>query len=678
MNDKTYWSQYDAPPSESSESNAAMKQDEEEIDWSQYDEAPKQELSENEKREKYIRELPGFKGIAAETLLNLSNAMKSGVLFARDIPKMVKQASAADKERPLRPYQVIGGELAEIGKSAVNAPYNLNQFLIRKKVKEPNTFGLPIKIPHIPEETGAATIFGLNKTQPEDRFYKGLAGILSLGVGKGAKAIEGLEGGSVERILPKHLQTQIEKEKNLLNLNNEKIQKFKDALESNPDIKTSKINTLKAQAEEHRRALEQNEPLSKIPEKELPQITREPNTEKMNRVAEKQYEGAKEQLSKALTEGEAHHKIGGKGFEQEIKQVHDAASKKFNDLRSYASDKNIEIDKSHDIKAIKDEIETLQANDEWLPGYAHDTPEIKALQDKLNELDKPEFVKASDVLDVYQTLQKIAKKTHDEIYERGSKLTELERKEKNAQAKQYMDLSERLANVLEKVGEESGDKNIISMLKNARSAWSEYASLYGNPVFQHLERHKAIPKNTIEKLDLGTRGNELLNKIMAQRPDIRKAVFSQKYANPSTHKALLRPNQLNESYLSNLGDVNKYVGALKDAFEAKNKINDIGFDLKERHKELKTEMTKVAEEQKIRNDAIDKVNKDKALLAQKEDAYKHLEKQRDEASARGKNIEQLQAKLEKLEDDRNILKKAVKKGIKLVANYGGLKSAVKG
>ena len=630
----------------------------------------KPEVGSEEFRDEGIRKETGFKGLAAETLLNLSNAMKSSVLFGRDLPKMIKQSAEAEKERPLRPYVATAGGLAEIGKGVINAPYDLNQLLSRKFKSFPNGKGI---LPHIPEDTGVASVFGLDKEQPEDRLYKGLANVIGAAGGSEFKALKGIEGGKLPpKVMPKHIEAQIDKEKSVLAQSKKRMEQFKEKLESHPDYGTAKPSTLLRKSAELGRKVEEELPNTLIEEKPVPKAPPKPDTAKMNRMAAAEETNAKEGLSKALKEGTPHHIEGAKILEEEIGQVKNAASNQFNETRAYFGDKEIPIDKSQEVKAVKDKISELQDADEWLPGYAHDTPEIKALQSQLDRLSEPEFVKAGDVLDVYQTLQKIAKRTNDEIYERGSRLTEVERKEKKAQAQKYMKLSDELGDILEKVG----DKNGIEMLKNARASWREYASLYGNPIFQSLEKHHALPVDTISKLDVGTSGNELLNRIVAKRPDLRENIFAQKYSSPKSHGELLRPSKLNDKYLKELPDVKSFVESLKNAAENKKEVKATGFELKAEHKELADAISKEAERQKLRQEAVANVKNYRELAAKKTKAAELVKKKVSQAKARGENIDALQAQLDDLLSQKAKLKRLLNTALKAVYRYGGIKSAL--
>jgi len=635
----------------------------------QFSPKAEEKLSDAELQDKGIRNTTGFKGIAYEALLNLSNAMKNSVLFARDLPSMTKQAVEAQQERPLRPFAATGGQLADIGKGVINAPYDLNKFLSRKLSGIPSGENI---IPHIPEDTGIGSLFGLDKTEPEDRLYKGLTNALTALVPSEITQIKGAEGIASKRVLPKHLEDQISKERKVLDRSKERLGQFKEALESHPEYRSGKPSSLRRSAGDLEAKIKEIEPLTKIAEKNVPEIPIAPDTAKMKRMASEDVSQASHLLSGKLGEGKNFGSDAGAIFNEEIGTVHKAASKQFKDTRDYFSDKDIAIDKSSDIKDVKDKISELQSEDKDLPGYAFDTPEIKSLQQQLDKLEKPESVKAAHVLDLYQTLQKLAKRTNDEIYTRGNKLTESEFKEKKQHAQRYSELANNLGDILEQVG----DKNGIKMMKDARESWKEYASLYGNPIFHSLEKHKAIPQNTIGKLSVGTSGNELLNKIVEKRPDLRELILGQKYANPSTHKQLLRPNKVNEAHLDKLPDVKDLVDALKDASEAEREIKSTAADMKAEHKELADSIQKEATQQQLRKDAIANVKKYRELSAKKNKAADLIKKKMNQAVARGENIEALESQLKDIETKNARYKTLLKKAIKLVANYGGIKSAL--
>ncbi len=630
-----------------------------------------------ERRDRKIREMGGFKGLAAEALLNLSDTMKSGASFLHDIPKMIPEAIKAEEERPLRPYLVTGGHLAELGKGAFNFTHDLAKKLAQKGITKDFTIpGTETKvsdlIPHIPEDTGVASIFGLDKEKPEDRLYKGLTNALSVIVPE-LRETKGIEGGKPPpKVRPKQLKAEIEKQQSILDQSHKRLNEFKESLKSHPDYRSATPSTLNLKAADLERKKESLEPIANIPERKVPEAPAPRDTAKMKRLAAAEKTKAQELLSQRLGEGKEHHIEAGKIMIDETKAVKKAASQKFNDTREYLKDKDIAIDKSEDIKQVSDEISKLQAEDEWLPGYAHDTPEIKALQSQLDKLKEPESVKATDVLDVYQTLHKIAKRTFDEIYERGSKLTEIERTAKQKQAHEYVRLADQLGDKLETIG----DKNAIKMLKDARKDWSEYASLYSNPVFNYIEKHKAIPVNTMSKLSLGTKGNELLNKIVAKRPDLREKIFAHQYASPSAHNKLLRPSDLNEKYLKSLSesgiDVNDFVEALKQANETEKEVKATAADMKAEDKELADSIMVIAKEQEDRMAAKDELKKNEHQMKMNRKAADLVKRKIKEAKARGENITKLEEQLDGLEAKHVKLMRFVKNATKMVMKYSGV------
>lgn len=624
-------------------------------------------------RDENIRKETGFKGLAAETLLNLSNAMKSSVLFGRDLPSMLKNSAKQEEERPLRPYIATGGALGEIGKSTFNAPYDLNQFLTRKELL-PKSLGEAGKlIPHIPEDTGIANLFGLDKSQPEDRLYKGLATALTLGAPSLSGKLKGIESGSVPaKILPKHIETQISRERNLLDISGKRLDKFKEALESHPEYRSAKPSTLRRKAGDLELDIKALEPFTKIAQKEVPEAPKAPDTAKMNRMAKADVTQASEALSKGLGEGRRFHREGGEEMLGQVEDIRKAASKQFKETNDYFSQHDIKIDKSEEINSIKSELDNLKTHYKDIPGYEEGTPDIKALETQLKTLSKPEFIKAKDVLDTYQTLHKLAKDAHDKIYERGSNLSKIEKTQLQSLASKYEELADGLGNVLETVG----DKNGLEMLRKAKSAWKEYASLYGNSTFQYLEKHKALHPSTLANLELGTRGNELLNNIVDKSPNLRQTIFGQKYASPTSHKALLRPNEINNKYLSQLPEVNDLVEAFRNASETASEVKSTAADLKAEHKELVDSIKLEADEQQIRQDAIANTTKYQQLMDKKTKAANLVKKKMNKAAAHGENIDALEAQLKEIEADRNKFKKLLGKAAKLLYRYGGIKSAL--
>jgi hypothetical protein len=621
-------------------------------------------------RDEKIREMGGFKGLAAETLLNLSNAMKSSVLFAKDLPKMVKTATKAEEERPLRPYAATGSGLLEAGKAAINAPADLNKFLSRKLDFIPDISGI---IPHIPEDTGVASIFGLDEEKPEDRLYKGLGAALSLGLPGAAGKLKGIEGGTkAAKVLPKHLEAQISKERNLLDITGKRLDKFKEALDSSPQYRSAKPSTLRRTAGDLEAKIDELKPLTKIAEQTVPELPVAPDTARMKRHAKADVTQASELLSRGLREGKPVHTEGGKIALDEVETVRKAASQKFTDLRKYAAENKIQVDKSAEIDAMQGKLKDLESHYKDIPGYETDTPDVKLLQTQLKSLEKPEFIKGTDVLDTYQTLHKLAKDAYDKIYERGSSLSQTEKTALQSIAKKYEGLADDVGGVLENLG----DNNALEMLGEAKGAWKEYASLYGNPTFQYLEKHKALHPSTMANLELGTRGNEFLNKIVASNPELRQAIFGQRFASRASHQKLLRPSDVHDKYLSQLPEVNDLVNAFRNAAEVENEVKATAADLKSEHKELADSITQIANEQKLRQDAIANVKKYQDLSNKRTKAADIVKRKIDKAKSRGESIKSLEAELKTLEADRAKFKNLLKTALKLAYQYGGIKSAI--
>lgn len=630
------------------------------------------EKSSIELRDENIRNTTGFKGLAAETLLNLSNAMKSSVLFGRDVPKMVKEASKAEEERPFRPYIATAGGLADIAKSTINSAHDLAKFIARKELlpEELNKYyseGADY-IPHISEDTGVSSIFGLDKEQPEDRLYKGLAAALAMGAPLALGKFKGIEGGTKPpKIMPKHIEQQIAQEKNLLDISGNRLEKFRKSLERNTGYRSGNPNTLVRNAGDMADKVAEQKPLAELADKNITEIPKAPDTAKMNRMAKAEKDKASEELSKALGEGRRLHREGHAIFDRDIEAIRKSASNKFDDTKAYFKQHNIQIDKSDEINGVKAKIEGLKEHYKDIPGYETDTPDVKALEKQLSALEKPEFVKASDVLDMYRTLDKLEKDTHDKIYERGSSLNENQKTQLKTLASKYKSLGEDLGGILEKVG----DKNGLKMLQEAKADWKEYASIYGNPTAQYMEKHKALHPSTMANLELGTRGNELLNKIMENNPNLRQIIFGQKYAKPSSHGELLRPNEVHDTYLDKLSEglpdneIKELVIAFRNAAETENEVKAAGADLKAEHKEL-AESVKAAAMVKKYEQQIEKNLR----------AADIIDRKMKENTTRGGNIKALEQQHKDLLEKNAKLKKLLNKAIKVVYRFGGIKSAL--
>ncbi len=172
MQDKIDWSQYEV-------------KDNEPIDWSQFEVEDVEEP----------REHTGLLGVASDLAHGLGSASK----FALDIPNKLEKSGKYIEAHPgtsiLHNLGQLGAETADIGKSLVNAPYNLNQYLARKHLL-PQVLGkLGKLIPHLPEDIGVESALGLQAdVKKGDELIRAVPDLLT--VGGGVKALgKGLKKG---------------------------------------------------------------------------------------------------------------------------------------------------------------------------------------------------------------------------------------------------------------------------------------------------------------------------------------------------------------------------------------------------------------------------------------------------------------------------------------------------
>jgi len=143
----------------------------------------------------------GFKGLASDVANNLSNALKTGRGFIKDIPSNLEKSGKYIEENPVSSIfhniGQLGAGTAEVGKTIANSPHDLLKYLLKKKL----AIDIPIPgtnlntsdlIPHIPEDTGLEKILGLEvKPERGDKLIRALPDIAALAI-PGTKGIKSI------------------------------------------------------------------------------------------------------------------------------------------------------------------------------------------------------------------------------------------------------------------------------------------------------------------------------------------------------------------------------------------------------------------------------------------------------------------------------------------------------
>lgn len=146
------------------------------------------------------KERLGFKGLGADTIDMLGNALKGGIGFLGRAPGEAKELVKDRIKNPLSMHnegQVLAS-LAEGGKSLINLPHKAIAELGRKELI-PDWLKKYNELPftHIPEDTGIEKALGLQPTRKSDELVRAVpmlaGGATSLAkvIGKGLKTLKG-------------------------------------------------------------------------------------------------------------------------------------------------------------------------------------------------------------------------------------------------------------------------------------------------------------------------------------------------------------------------------------------------------------------------------------------------------------------------------------------------------
>jgi hypothetical protein len=621
--------------------------------------APEQEQSQP-KESAQPKERTGFKGIASDALHMLGNALKTGKGFIKDLPEMTEDLGEELLEHPgtgqIRGAGQIGAGVADIGKSIVNAPHDLAEYLSKKDLpvisavqnaKVPFTDNWKLKdlIPHIPEDTGVEKALGLTPKKG-DRLLRAIPDIASTvaggaGLVKGAKKLATTP--SKEKLFQRALENRVEEAADKTGMSKSELKAFQDALkldyskihpeelgEASPLALQQKIN-IKNQK------LAEKKPLTEIPEKEVGEIPPEPDTKGM-------IQASKDAAEKAHAEAEANLGIkehprlkAGAKVKKAIEEVHDTSDNLYKAARKHYVDKKIAADNTADIKEVTKDLEELKASDELAPGYGSGTAEQKALEAKLDTL-KGEKVNASDLFDLQRTLEKMAEDTRKKQF---SGVNDLEFKRLGNLAERLDSHADKLAKRLEEVG----GKDVQKMIKEANKGWRTYKDLSKrNPVGKAALTGE-VPMRSMIEIAKDYPGNDFLQKLVESDPELKKHMLAA-YAGESNVKRLLKPTSLAKKYIQDLPEVEEHVNALKEALAGVKEGEVKASRIKKEYDDLVKSMKDAAKEQKVRQDAIKESDALKKQIKFKEEAIPKIEAKMKEVDTHSAEHKRLQKELD--------------------------------
>ncbi len=585
-------------------------------------------------------ERTGLLGVGADLARGVGNAVKGGINFAAQTPKMMEDLGQELLEHPatgqLRGLGQIGAEAADIGKGIVNAPYNLNQYLARKHLL-PQVLGKIGKlIPHIPEDTGLEKALGL-EARKGDKLLRGLTEGASLIAG-GAPIAKGIKKAvtapSKERAFQRALESQIEQAAKDTGLATGDLNALKESLrDTYSQIHGERVGELtpigqKEQINIKKLEFEANPKKNEIPEGHLPKIPEKPDTKAMIEEHQTAVDEAKDAAEKGLDIlNNPSIKAGGK-IKKAIEKVKSTASDLYNASRRHYKDKQIMADNSAEIKAATDELEALKNSDELAPGYGSGTPAQKALEDNIAAL-KGEKVQASDIFDLQRTLEQMADNTRDRQFASGKGTTDLERKRLGQIADNLESHADKLATRLESVG----GKDVQKMITEANKGWRTYKQLSKeNPVGKAAFKSGNVPSNALIKFAEDHPANDFLKAMVNNDAELRKQLLAA-YSGEKNVNKLLKPSSVIDSYIKSLPEVEERLTAFKNAVSEYKGSQKEASKIEKAHDELVKSMKEAAEAKqlqqqiKFHEEAIPKIEAKLANVDAKSAEHAKLEKQ---------------------------------------------------
>lgn len=605
-------------------------------------------------------ETTGLLGVGADLAEGLGNAFSKSKKFVGDLPENLEKMGGDILEHPvsgrLHPLGQLAAETTDVGKSIINAPYNLNQYLARKHLL-PQVLGKLGKIiPHIPEDTGIEKALGL-EADPEkgDAIMRAVPNIAALGSGASSigKAVSKvIKAPSKEALFQRALRDNIGKAEAEHALSTEELSKLKDALVEEYSSKYGeKIGTLTPVKQQEsinvkQHKLEKNRPLTEIPEEHVGEIPPEPDTKAIINEKKTAVEEARKHAEETLGVLDNPKLKGGAIVQKSIKDLKKSSSELYDAARNHYLDKQILADNSVEIKAATKELEALKDADELVPGYGSGTAEQKALEANINAL-KKEKVNASDVFDLQRTMEKIAQDTRKKQF---SGVNELEFKRIGSIADRLESHADKLATRLEAVG----GKDVQSMIKKANKGWRTLKELEKNSVGKAALSKGELPNRAMIDIANTQPGNEFLRALVDSDADLKKHMLAA-YTGESNVNKLTKPNTLTKKYLQDLPEVEDKVMALKEAIAGVKEGEVKAAAVKKDYDELVSSMKKAAEQQKIRQDAITESEKLRGQIEFHEKAIPKLKEKIKVEQEKGHGVQKLKDELE--EHNRNLKEK---------------------
>ena len=195
----------------------------------------------------------------------------------------------------------------------------------------------------------------------------------------------------------------------------------------------------------------------------------------------------------------------------------------YNNLKSAFEEKNVAIPNSKSLQELHSELDKLIRSGE------HQSPEALEVLTHIQNFGKNNTVPASQLLQQFRTLDKLAKQTYSKAFERSESMTEQQRQSYKDQGKLYREKAEEISKIME--GAENLPADFRETLQNLNSQWREYAKLYSNPLAKEIEARRGIAgSNIMSKMRGSDEGQQLLRNLTLSNPETIRTAIGHTYS----------------------------------------------------------------------------------------------------------------------------------------------------
>jgi hypothetical protein len=580
-------------------------------------------------------ETTGIKGVKND----LWDALKGVIGSMSNIPGEVGDIFSQVREHPLKAAGHNIGQLAagigELGKGTVNLPSKLVQYLGEKELPAGGLIAQSLKdvgktLQPLPDDTGVEKFLGLEASEKGDPLVRAIPQLAT--VLGGAKQL--LKSPLKQEM--KGLEKQIEQAGEQLNLTKEQTKALQEHLREQfakeHRIRMGESSPSGQRVEQYLKEgkVEEMKPMGLKEGKEVPEGTPTEIVES----AKKNFDEAQTKLSEALNINKDQALEGGTTARQLIMEDKSKADKLYKDVREHYNQSDVKVDNGKEIARIKEALEAIKDADELAPGYGSDTPVEKVLSQHIKALES-ETVPARDLFDTARTLEKRASDIRKKQY---SGVSDLEFKQLGELADKYSNEAKKINKTLE----QTGDEGVRNQLKEANRLWADYSSLKKHPAGRSILYDSKLPRNYMNSIT-GTRpGSDYLRRITEGSATIKRNALGMTHAKPGKHKELLNPNEMVQSYIQDLPEVENAISNLAEKQESHGQAKQLAESMK-----TQAQINKLQEEIKSHQKAEKELDKQIAKEKAQGNDIEALSKRRDELREK---IENKNTKVKKVKD----------------------------